>query len=132
MSPLFKRVCLLIGVTCAMGTETACFGREFVAAILRMRGEHFFYENNLARSWQLYATARRWGGRKEELDLDELEVLLFGLDQAEGGIKVNLPLPADQGLATARSLVEGRLREEPRSAYYWSLTSDVYSHTAMR
>ena len=70
MTPFLRRVMLLVCGTALIAAETGCLGRDLVAAVLRMRGEHFFYENDLVRSWRGYDRARRWGGRSVEIDLD--------------------------------------------------------------
>src|SRR5437899_684895 len=119
MSLSFRRMILLACVISLVASETACLGCEFVASVLRMRGEHVFYQNDLVRAWRLYDKAR-WWGESEDLDLDVVELLLFGLDQSEGGIRVRQPLPVEHALGSAKSLIEKKLSEEPRNAYYWS------------
>lgn len=115
-----------------LGGETVHFAREFGAAVLRQRGERAFYRNDHRVSWSYYQSALAWGGDPERLHTDLVELLLFGLDQSEAGVRIDLPVAPERAVGEARDLITPCLIAAPYKAYYWSLTSDIYLHEAER
>jgi tetratricopeptide (TPR) repeat protein len=113
-----------------LGGESVFFARQFVSAVLRQTGEQAFFANDHRAAWGRYESALRWGGDPEQIEIDEIELLLFGLDQVEGGTRIDLPLPPPEALRKARALAARRLSASPYKAYYWSLASDIYMHAA--
>lgn len=130
MNPLARKALLLALFSLLLGGETAYFGRACGAAVLRQRGERAFYRNDHRASWGHYRAALAWGGDPERLRTDLVELLLFGLDQSEAGIRIDLPVPAERAVGEARDLIAPCLIAAPYKAYYWSLASDIYLHEA--
>lgn len=110
--------------------ETIYFGRQCIAAVHRLRGERAFFRNDHQDAWRHYQSAIAWGGDPDQLETDEIELLLFGLDQIEAGVKPKTPMPPDLALRQAQALVARRLRASPSRAYDWSLASDIFLHRA--
>ncbi len=106
--------------------ESCYFAGKFVGALLHLRGQHAFYEGHHKGSYAAYRVALAWGGDRGQIETDMVETLLFGLDQLEAGLKVDLPLPPEACVETARRLIAGRIRETPYRAFTWSLASDIY------
>ncbi|MFQ5877227.1 MAG: tetratricopeptide repeat protein [Acidobacteriota bacterium] len=127
-----KRVSLLVLFCVLAGLETAYFARQCAASLLRLRGERAFFANDHLRAWEAYGDALSLGARRDLVEIDQVELLLFGLDQVEAGIEIELPMQPSESLAVARRIIERRLRRSPSSAYYWSLASDIYRHAAER
>lgn len=107
-------------------TETAYFTRRCAGAILRLRGEKAFFSMDLTGSWRKYQAALAWGGARDRIETDEAELLLFGLDQIEAGVKTTTAFPAKESIRRALDLLTDRLRESPRTAYHWSLAADTF------
>jgi tetratricopeptide (TPR) repeat protein len=132
MNPLARKALLFALFSLLLGGETAYFGRECAAAVLRQRGERAFFRNDHRASWGHYRAALAWGGDPERLRTDLVELLLFGLDQSEAGIRTNLQVPTERAVSEARDLIAPCLIAAPYKAYYWSLASDIYLHEAER
>lgn len=123
-----RKVLLLAAFSLLLAGESVYFARAFAAGALRLRAEHAFYRYDHRTSWRLYHRALAWGGDRERLETDVIELLLFGLDQSEVGIRVHTALPPEEAVRLARDLLARRIREAPYRAYYWSLASDIYGH----
>jgi tetratricopeptide (TPR) repeat protein len=121
-------VFLLAAFSVLLLGESAYFGCLCVAGALRVGAEHALYRNDHQTSWRLYQRALSWGGDPEVLETDVIELLLFGLDESEVGIKVDVALPPREAAKLARDLIARRLGQAPYRAYYWSLASDIYGH----
>ncbi len=107
-------------------TETVYFTCRCAGAILRLRGERTFFSMDLPGSWRNYQAALEWGGERDRIETDEAELLLFGLDQIETGMKITAAFPAKESIQRTFDLVAGRLRESPGTAYHWSLAADSF------
>lgn len=127
---MVRKSLLLLCFTALLAAETTYFGSRCAAGILRLKGERAFFRNDHQRAWTDYRRALAAGGDRETLETDQIEVLLFGLDQDWAGIRVKTALPPDEAVATALSLAARRVTETPFKAYAWSLASDVYFHAA--
>lgn len=115
-----------------LGGDTACFGRECAAAVLRQRDERAFFRNDHRASWGHFGAALAWGGDPERLRTDLVELLLFGLDQSEAGVRIDLPVPAERAVGETRDLIAPCLIPAPCKAYYGSRASDIDLHDAER
>jgi tetratricopeptide (TPR) repeat protein len=127
---MVRKVLILTCFTVLLAAESTCFARMFVAGILRIRGERSFFSNRHEQAWTRYRKALDLGGDRETLEIDQIELLLFGLDQAWGGVRVKTALPPEQAVREVLSLSARRLAETPFKAYVWSLASDDYFHEA--
>ena len=112
--------------------ETAYFTRRCAGAILRLRGEKAFFAMDLTGSWRKYQAALAWGGARDRIETDEAEVLLFGLDQIEAGLKPATALPPKESIRRTLDLLADRLRDSPRGAYQWSLAADTFLQEEQR
>jgi len=129
---LARKALILATFLLVLAAETTCFGRQLVAGAFRLHGFHAFLRNDLQGSWRAYERALAWGGDRQRLEVDEIELLLFGLDQLEAGVKTPPPLTPPASTARAFELLHRRLRASPFKAYYWSLAADVYLAEARR
>ena len=130
MKSVTKKAAIL---TCAVGlivAETVHFGSQIVASVMRVRGERAFFRVDHPSAWRFYRRALARGGDGDRLETDMVELLLFGLDQRAGGIKLETALPAAESLSFARDAIARRLTETPYRAYLWSLASDLYAHVS--
>ena len=123
---------LLLCFSLILAAETAYFGGRCLAGLLRQRGERAFFRSDHRRAWRNYEGAMAWGGDAGTLAADEVELLLFGLDQREAGFRIRTEFPVGESLARARDLAVRLIREAPYKAYYWSLVADIYHHEARR
>jgi tetratricopeptide (TPR) repeat protein len=130
MSPKTRRVLLAGTIVGLLAGESAWFLSRLASSILLLRGEHAFYRNALVPAWASYGAALRWGAEREAVESNQLELLLFGLDQSDARIRIDLPLPPATALKVARQLTARLIQWMPFSAYHWSLASDVYVHSA--
>jgi tetratricopeptide (TPR) repeat protein len=121
---------LAVGLVMLLGLESVYFLRQFATGVLNLMGEHAFYRNNIVLSWNLYRRAQAWGADRQTVESNQLESILFGLDQVDGGIRIELPLSQAEALKEARNLSARLIGAIPHSAYHWSLASDVYRHVA--
>ena len=127
-----RKSLILTGFLILLAAESVYFARASVAGLIRLEGRRAFFRNDHRAAWDLYQKAIRWGGDREVLEVDEVELILFGLDQSAAGIKIDLPFPPEQSIPLAHELIARRISETPRRAYYWSLASDIYAHEALR
>ena len=127
---MIRKTLILSCFLVLLAAETVYFARACVGGLLRLDAERAFFRNDHRAAWTLYHKALAWGGNRETLETDLVELILFGLDQLEAGVKIDLPLPPDESIPLAHELIAGRLRETPHRAYCWSLSSDVYLHEA--
>ena|SRR2546426_3198030 len=127
---MIKKTLVLCCFLVLLGAESVYFARGCVGGLLRLGAERAFFRNDHRAAWTLYHKALAWGGNRETLETDLVELILFGLDQLEAGVKIDLPLPPEESIPLAHELIAGRLRETPHRAYCWSLSSDVYLHEA--
>jgi tetratricopeptide (TPR) repeat protein len=121
---------LLLCVTALLAAESVYFISRCTAGILRLKGEKAFFRNDHQQAWINYRRSLALGGDRETLETDEIELLLFGLDQEWAGVKVKTPLPPDEAVRAALDLAARRVTETPFKAYAWSLASDAYFHAA--
>jgi tetratricopeptide (TPR) repeat protein len=110
--------------------ESVYFVRQCLAGFERLLGERAFYRNDLKASWGAYQIALRLGGPRGLLETDLMEVLLFGLDQREAGVRVDLPLDEEASTAELRRLTARAIGRAPYRATYWSMASDVFMRAA--
>ena len=130
MMAMAKRALILGCFSLILTLETGYFARQGVAGILRLLGDAAFYANDQPTSWRRYRQAVRWGGDPERLEVDMVEMLLFGLAQQETGVKILTAVPPERAVPIARRLIVRRLRDTPYRADYWSLASDLYRSEA--
>ena len=123
---------LVIGGGLLIALLTAYFGAQCVAGIERLGGQKAYYSGEFFSSWAHYRQALRLGGDRETLEIDMVETLLFSLDQQALGVKVALPMPVEDAVTAARTLLARRLSAAPYKAYYWSLVSDLNLYEARR
>lgn len=128
--PMAHKILLLTCFAVLLLAESAYFAGQSAAGILRLRGERAFFRNHHERAWNGYHRAMALGGDLETLETDQIELLLFGLDQAWAGVRVRTALPPEKAVSTALQLVARRVAETPFKAYVWSLASDNYFHAA--
>jgi tetratricopeptide (TPR) repeat protein len=121
---------LVIGGALLIAVLTAYFGTQCVAGFERLGGQRAYFSGEFTTSWAHYRAALRLGGDRETLEIDMVETLLFGLDQQALGVKVALPMPVEDALTTARTLLARQLSAAPYKAYYWSLVSDLNLYEA--
>lgn len=127
---MVRKSLLLLCVTALLAAESVYFISRCTAGILRLKGERAFFRNEHERAWTDYRRSLALGGDRETLETDEIELLLFGLDQDWAGVKVKTPLSPDEAVRTALQLAARRVTETPFKAYAWSLASDAYFHAA--
>jgi len=125
-----RAIVLLMCFTVLLAGESAYFARRCAAGFLRLKGERAFFRNDHEKAWSRYGRALDLGGEREVLETDQIELLLFGLDQEWAGVRVRTALPAEQAVAQALNLAARRISETPFKAYAWSLLSDAYFHAA--
>ncbi len=121
-----RKALILCSFSLLFAAESVYFVRQSVASVLRLHGEQALFKNDHQRSWRNYKQALAWGGDVERLETDIIEMLLFGLDQSEAGIKIRPALDTPDALGMLFTLVARRIQEAPHKAYYWSLASDIY------
>jgi tetratricopeptide (TPR) repeat protein len=129
---MIRRALLYLLVPLLLAGESAYFGRQVMGSIERIRGERAFFENDHVAAWKAYRASVAWGGNVDRAETDMLELLLFGLDQREANVRVELPLDLERAIETAGALAVRRILETPYRAYNWSLASDVSFHAAHR
>ena len=127
---MVRKVLILMCFTGLLVAESTWFARMFVAGVQRIRGERAFFSNHHEQAWNRYRKALDLGGDRETLEIDQIELLLFGLDQTWGGVRVRTALPPEQAVREVLNLSARRLAETPFKAYVWSLVSDDYFHEA--
>jgi len=125
-----RRVVVLTCFIALLAAESGYFVRRCVGSVLRLQGERSFFRNRHVLAWSLYQKALAWGGDRERLETDMVELIVFGLDQIDAGIAVRTPLPPGDWLAVGKELMGRRLAEAPFRAYAWSLVSDLDFHAA--
>jgi len=121
----------LLVVGLLMAGVTVFFGGRFGAGLARMAGERAYLSGDFVKAWALYGRAASFGSDRVQIETDKAELLLFGLDQQNIGVKLDLPLDEDEVLDSARILVSSLLTAAPHRAYFWSLASDLYLHEAL-
>jgi tetratricopeptide (TPR) repeat protein len=109
---------------------TAYFGFEMIAGFERLSGEAAYYKGDFNKAWMSYGRALRFGAERPPLEIDQVQMLLFALDQKSLGVKVDLPMSPAEAVMTLRALLGHRLNDSPYSAYQWSLASDLYLYEA--
>ncbi len=129
MNPLMRKVLLVVCII-LLAVESLYFVRRVSASLLRIRGERAFYRHDHGSAWRAYSRAMDMGGDVETVELDRLELLIFGLDFQAGGLPVKPALPPDEALTQARIFAASRIVELPYKAYYWALVADVYFNQA--
>jgi len=129
---VIKKTLIVSSFLVLLVAESIYFGRDSMAGLLRVRAQRAFFRNDHRAAWSLYHRALAWGGNPDTIETDLIELITFGLDQSEAGVKIVPPLPPEQALPLARKLSLRRLREKPFRAYNWSLASDVSMHEAGR
>ncbi len=127
---MIRKALILCCFLVLLAGESVYFAGACVGGLLRLGAERAFFRYDHRAAWMLYHKALAWGGDRETLETDLVELILFGLDQLEAGVKINLPLPPEESIPLAHQLIDGRLRETPYRAYCWSLRSDIYLHEA--
>jgi tetratricopeptide (TPR) repeat protein len=125
-----KKTLIVACFSLLVAMETVYYFRVCAGGLLRLGGERAFFRNDHLSAWKFYNWALAWGADRDRLETDLIELILFGLDQAGVGIRVNLPLPPALSLPVAKKLAARRLQYSPYRAYAWSLVSDVYAHEA--
>jgi len=127
---MVRKVLIVMCFTALLAMESAYFARACAAGIQRIRGERAFFSNRHEQAWNRYRKALNLGGDRETLETDQIELLLFGLDQGWGGVRVRTALPPEQAVREVLNLAARRIAETPFKAYVWSLASDGYFHEA--
>lgn len=122
-----RRKGLVLAVVAALfAGESLYFFGQCRAGFERLLGERAFYRNNLAAAWRYYQQALDHGGPPGLLERDLLEVLLFGLDQREVGVRTDLPLNDDAAMSAVRRLTAQAISRAPYHAAHWSVASDGF------
>jgi len=131
MNPLMRKAFLVV---CAvlLAMETLYFARLAAASLLRIQGEKAFYRHDHPAAWRAYSRALVMGGDGETVEVDRLELLIFGMDFQAAGLPVKPALPPGEALTQARALAASRVAELPYKAYYWGLAADVYFNQAFQ
>jgi tetratricopeptide (TPR) repeat protein len=106
--------------------ETLYFSRKCLAGFERLLGERAFYRNDLEVAWRCYEAALRLGGPRGLLENDLMEVLMFGLDQREVGVKTDMIFDDAEAISRLRRLSARAIRRAPYRAQYWSVASDIF------
>ena len=116
--------------TLGLALESAFFARQCVAGLFRLLGEGAFYQNDHPAAWRYYQLGLHWGGERDQMETDKVELLLFGLDQTEAGLRLKTALPAEEAVRVAHNLAARLIRGAPYRTHYWSLAADIYSYEA--
>jgi tetratricopeptide (TPR) repeat protein len=124
------RVALGVSLGLAALLATGFFGRRFVAGAEELRGKSRYYRNDVKGALRHYDRARRFGGGGLVLDTDEVETILFGVDQNDLGLRNPLPMTPTSAIEKASEGVRGLLVRAPYRAYFWSVASDLYVRRA--
>jgi tetratricopeptide (TPR) repeat protein len=122
---MFRRTLILAVVTLALVGETAYFLRRAASGVLWTLAQRDFYHNHHAEARRLYERALRLGGDRAEIETDFVELVLFGLDQVEAGVKIEMPFTPTEALRIGHGLTEKLILQAPYRAYYWSLASEL-------
>ena len=122
------RKALILGCIAALAAESTYFLRQAAADVLRLAGERAFFRNDHPAAYRRYRQALSLGGDRETLEVNTIELLLFGLDQGAAGVKVDPALPPAEAVSVAFDLLARHVRETPYKAYYWSLAADLYRY----
>lgn len=122
---MIRKALILSSFLVLLAAESVYFVRASVAALFRLDAQRAFFRNDHPAAWSLNQRALAWGGNPDAIETDLIELINFGLDQSEAGVKVDLPLPPEQLIPLARKLSLRRIHETPYRAYCWSLASDV-------
>jgi tetratricopeptide (TPR) repeat protein len=122
---MIRKSLILLCFIVLAAAESVYFARDCMGGLFRLGAERAFYRNDHRSAWTLYHKALAWGGNRATIEIDLVELTLFGLDQLEAGSKIDLPLPPEESIPLADKLIARRLRETPYKAYCWSLNSDV-------
>lgn len=130
MSNVTRKTAVLACALVLLAAETGHFGSQIFASLMRVRGERAFFKVDHPAAWRFYRRALAHGGDEDRLETDMVELLLFGLDQREGGINLKTALSTADSLQFARGAIARRLTETPYRAYLWSLASDLYAHAS--
>ena len=117
---------VLAAIAALLAVESLYFYRQTVACFDRLIGERAFYRSDLGSAWTAYQRALARGGPTDQLETDLIEVLLFGLDQQELGLRLDLPLSGDAIVAETRGLIRRAIRRAPFRAVNWSIASDMF------
>ncbi|HZM69096.1 MAG TPA: tetratricopeptide repeat protein [Candidatus Cryosericum sp.] len=125
-----RKSLVLAALAALVLAESVYFGRACLAGFARLRGERAFYRNDLQASWKAYQTALRLGGPRGVLETDLMEVLLFGLDLREAGVKRDLALDEEASTPELRRLIARAIRRIPYRATYWSMAGDLFLRQA--
>jgi tetratricopeptide (TPR) repeat protein len=132
MTMTARKGSLVLGGGVLIALLTAYFGTQCVAGFERLGGQRAYFSGDFTSSWTHYRTALSLGGDRETLEISMVETLLFGLDQQALGVKVALPMPVEDAVTAARTLLARRLSAAPYKANYWSLVSDLNLYEARR
>jgi tetratricopeptide (TPR) repeat protein len=125
-----RKTLFLIIVILLIAAESLYFGRQAFAGYQRLLGRRAFINNEFGRAWEAYGRAIRWGGNRDSLELEVLDLLVFGLLQSEAGIDLEFPVSAAESLSLSRDLVARRLRKSPYDAHLWSRHADLKFYDA--
>lgn len=127
-SPIRMRAVL---IALLLAGETVYFGSRCAAGFARLLGERAYFSGDSLRAWWMYDRAAGLGSDRVQILTDRAEVLLYGLDQQNLGMKVDLPFERDGVPAVARTIVGTLLASAPYRSYFWSLAADVYTAEAL-
>jgi len=122
----------LLVVGLLMAGVSMFFGGRVMAGLARLAGERAYLASDFVEAWALYDRAALFGADRVQIETDKAELLLFGLDQKNIGVKIDLPLDEGQILGVARTLVASLLSAAPHRAYFWSLASDLLLDEALQ
>ena len=129
--PVRKSAILLCFLVVLAG-ESGWYGTRLAASVLHLRGERAFFRNDLVGSLKDYDRALELGGERDLILADRVQLLLFAMDQQEAGVKVKMPLPAEQTTQVVHHDLRVLIGTAPSKAFYWSLAADAYRHDAYR
>ena len=130
MSSPARRWILMLSAGSLLVILTTYFGFEVIAGFARLSGERAYFKGDFNRAWTSYGEALRFGAKRAPLEIDQVQMLLFALDQMNLGVKVELPMKPAEAVMTLRTLLGRRLNDTPYSAYQWSLAADLYLYEA--
>lgn len=130
MTSMVRQWGSVVAALVSLAAVSAFFGTRCLGALAHLSGQHAYRAGQYERAWSDYQRARRLSGDSEDLDLDQVETLIHGLEVSEAGFKVKPALPSPEGSTQARALLLRILERAPYRAYFWSLAGDLYFDAA--
>src|SRR5580765_4184572 len=103
MSSSARQWTLMLSAGLFLVILTTYFVFEVVAGFARLSGERAYYKGDFNRAWASYGEALRFGAARAPLEIDQVQMLLFALDQKSLGVKVDLPMQAAEAVVNLRT-----------------------------